>query len=418
MSVSHSTSAAAAEDGPWTAYQKWLVCLTAVTIIFDGIDNQLLGITIPALIADWHVARAAFAPVVSLGFAGMIVGSVAAGYAGDRIGRRTALLASIAIFGVCTLAVALVNGVSGLAALRFLTGIGLGGAMPNATALAAEYVPRNRRALAVTVTIVCVPLGGTLAGLFAIRAIPLLGWRGMFMVGGVLPIIAAAVLSRLLPESPRFLAERREQALRSGGRARRYGIGDLFAPEFRRDTIALWVAFFSCLLCVYLAFSWLPSIIAGAGLAASVASTGITVFNLGGVAGALCGGALITRFGSRVTMLPMAAGAAAGALMLARMPLHPGMDVFRLLAVLAFTGGLINAVQTMMFALAAHVYPTAMRSTGVGTGSSFGRIGAVLSGYAGPWALAYAGSASFFALMGAAVFVTLIALACVRRHIE
>jgi AAHS family 4-hydroxybenzoate transporter-like MFS transporter len=246
----------------------------------------------------------------------------------------------------------------------------------------------------------------------------------MFIAGGVLPIVAAAVLSRLLPESPRFLAERAERADRAAsagaeaGRDRPAGIRALFAPEFRRDTLALWVSFFSCLLCVYLAFSWLPSIIAGAGLGAAVASTGITVFNLGGVAGALAGGILITRFGSRITMLPMAAGAAAGAIMLSRMPLHAGTDVFRLMVLLTLTGGLINAVQTTMFALAAHVYPTAMRSTGVGTASSFGRIGAVLSGYAGPWALAYAGSASFFGLMGGSVFVTLLALAAVRRHIE
>jgi AAHS family 4-hydroxybenzoate transporter-like MFS transporter len=195
-------------------------------------------------------------------------------------------------------------------------------------------------------------------------------------------------------------------------------VRDLFTAEFARDTFALWAAFFSCLLSVYLAFSWLPSIISGASLSPAVASTGIMVFNLGGVAGALVGGALITRFGSRATMLPMAAGAVLGCLVLSRLPLHPGMDVFRLMALLAYTGGLINAVQTTMFALAAHVYPTAMRSTGVGAASSFGRLGAVLTGYAGPWALAYAGSASFFALMGASVFVTFIALAAVRRHIE
>jgi AAHS family 4-hydroxybenzoate transporter-like MFS transporter len=400
---------AVADDARWTRYQKWLVCLTAITIVFDGMDNQLLGITIPSLIADWHVPRAAFSPVVSLGYGGMIVGGALAGYAGDRVGRRLALLASVAVFGVGSLAVAAVNGVTALAALRFFAGLGLGGALPNATALAAEYVPRNRRAIAVTITIVSVPLGGTLAGLFAIRAIPVIGWRGMFVVGGVLPLMAAVALWRLLPESPRFLAER------SVARAQ---LRDLFAPLLRRDTLALWVAFFSCLLSVYLAFSWLPSILSGAGLGPAVASTGITVFNLGGVVGALCGGALITRFGSRVTMLPMAAGAVAGALILSRMPLHPGMDVLRLMALLTFTGGLINAVQTTMFALAAHVYPTAMRSTGVGTAVSFGRLGAVLTGYAGPWALAYAGSASFFGLMSAAVFVTFIALACVRRHIE
>ena len=398
-----STSAAFAEDGPWTPYQKWLVCLTAVTIVFDGMDNQLLGITIPALTADWHVARTAFAPVVSLGFLGMIVGGAAAGFWGDRVGRRIALLTSIAVFGVCTLAIALVDGLASLAALRFLTGLGLGGAMPNATALAAEYVPRNRRALAVTITVVCVPLGGTLAGLFAIRALPVIGWRGMFVTGGV------------LPESPRFLAER---AAHGGQRRGHVRVRDLFSSAYRRDSLALWTAFFSCLLSVYLGFSWLPSIIAGAGLGPALASSGITVFNLGGVVGALCGGALITRFGSRPTMLAMAAGAVVGAFALSRTPLHPNTDVFALLAMLAFTGGLINAVQTTMFALAAHVYPTAMRSTGVGAAAAFGRIGAVLSGYAGPWALAYAGSASFFGLMGAAVFVTLIALACVRRHID
>jgi AAHS family 4-hydroxybenzoate transporter-like MFS transporter len=410
-----STSAAFAEDGPWTPYQKWLVCLTAVTIVFDGMDNQLLGITIPALTADWHVARTAFAPVVSLGFLGMIVGGAAAGFWGDRVGRRIALLTSIAVFGVCTLAIALVDGLASLAALRFLTGLGLGGAMPNATALAAEYVPRNRRALAVTITVVCVPLGGTLAGLFAIRALPVIGWRGMFVTGGVLPLLTAAALLRVLPESPRFLAER---AAHGGQRRGHVRVRDLFSSAYRRDSLALWTAFFSCLLSVYLGFSWLPSIIAGAGLGPALASSGITVFNLGGVVGALCGGALITRFGSRPTMLAMAAGAVVGAFALSRTPLHPNTDVFALLAMLAFTGGLINAVQTTMFALAAHVYPTAMRSTGVGAAAAFGRIGAVLSGYAGPWALAYAGSASFFGLMGAAVLVTLIALACVERHID
>jgi AAHS family 4-hydroxybenzoate transporter-like MFS transporter len=410
-----STSAAFAEDGPWTPYQKWLVCLTAVTIVFDGMDNQLLGITIPALTADWHVARTAFAPVVSLGFLGMIVGGAAAGFWGDRVGRRIALLTSIAVFGVCTLAIALADGLASLAALRFLTGLGLGGAMPNATALAAEYVPRNRRALAVTITVVCVPLGGTLAGLFAIRALPVIGWRGMFVAGGLLPLLTAAALFRVLPESPRFLAER---AGHGGGHRGHVRVRDLFSSAYRRDSLALWTAFFSCLLSVYLGFSWLPSIIAGAGLGPALASSGITVFNLGGVVGALCGGALITRFGSRPTMLAMAAGAVAGAFALSRTPLHPNTDVFALLGMLAFTGGLINAVQTTMFALAAHVYPTAMRSTGVGAAAAFGRIGAVLSGYAGPWALAYAGSASFFGLMGAAVFVTLIALACVRRHID
>ena len=194
--------------------------------------------------------------------------------------------------------------------LRLLAGIGLGGAMPNAAALAAEYVPANRRPIAVTIAIVCVPLGATLAGLLGIRALPLLGWRTLFVLGGVVPIVAAVALRWVLPESPRFLARRPERwgelvtvmrrmghavaadsrfvdsSDRSVGRA---SIGSLFAPEFRRDTIALWGAFFSCLLGVYLGFSWLTSLLTGAGFDAGTANTGITAFNLGGVVGARAG---------------------------------------------------------------------------------------------------------------------------------
>ena len=138
----------------------------------------------------------------------MMIGGAAAGLAGDRFGRRGALLSSMALFGICTLAVSVVSSVDALAALRFFAGIGLGGAMPNAAALAAEYVPARKRALAVTLTIVCVPLGGTLAGLIAIPALPAFGWRALFVTGGIVPIVAAVALLRVLPESPRYLAAR------------------------------------------------------------------------------------------------------------------------------------------------------------------------------------------------------------------
>jgi AAHS family 4-hydroxybenzoate transporter-like MFS transporter len=426
------------DDGRWGGYQRWLVTLAALTIIFDGVDNQLLGVTIPSIMADWHVARSAFAPVVALGYAGMMIGGAAAGLAGDRFGRRGALLSSMALFGICTLVVSVVSSVDALAALRFAAGIGLGGAMPNAAALAAEYVPARKRALAVTLTIVCVPLGGTLAGLIAIPALPAFGWRALFVTGGIVPIVAALALLRVLPESPRYLAARparwnelRALLARMGHplpndttfEYRRHLVtaratfGDLFTAAFRRDTLSLWLAFFTCLLAVYLGFSWLPSILSGAGLGATVASTGITVFNLGGVAGAIGGGLLIGRVGSRATMLTITAAAVAGALALSATAITADASVTRIIVLLAFTGGMINAAQTTMFALAAHVYPTAMRATGVGTAVSIGRAGAVLSGYAGPWALGHGGSTSFFRLMAGALCVTLLALAAVQRHV-
>lgn len=426
------------DEGRWGGYQKWIVLLTALTIIFDGVDNQLLGVSIPAIMIDWGVPRSAFAPVVALGYLGMMIGGAAAGLAGDRFGRRVALMSSMALFGAATLAVPAIDGVGGLMVLRLVAGIGLGGAMPNAAALAAEYVPGRHRPFAVTLTIVCVPLGAALAGLFALRVLPAFGWRALFTIGGVVPIVAAAILMRVLPESPRYLARHPGRWIELARILRRMGhhVADgtafadaspqatprapfrvLFDRDLRSDTLALWIAFFACLLAVYLGFSWLPSILTAAGLGPAVASSGITVFNLGGVVGAIVGGMLITRVGSRVTMLTMAAGAACGAFVMSAMPFSSHAAVTPMLVMLAITGGLINAVQTTMYALAAHVYSTRVRATGVGTAVAIGRAGAILSGYAGPWALAYRGSASFFALMGGAVLVSFIALACVRRHV-
>jgi AAHS family 4-hydroxybenzoate transporter-like MFS transporter len=426
------------DEGNWGGYQKWLIFLTALTIVFDGIDNQLLGVAIPSIMGEWSAPRAAFAPVVSLGYAGMMAGGALAGLAGDRYGRRSALLASMILFGIMTAAAAAAATPGQLGVLRLLAGIGLGGAIPNATALAAEYVPRRHRPLAITLTIVCVPVGATIAGLLGIRALPVFGWRTLFIIGGIVPVVSAFVLMRLLPESPRYLArhagrwdELRRTLARMGhptpagaafsdsseqatGRA---SIRALFQPALRRDTVALFGAFFSCLLAVYLGFSWLTSLLTGAGFSPATANTGITAFNLGGVAGALAGGLVISGMGSRVPLLTMAAGAAAAAIGLALMRIDASQSVLPILVMLTITGGLINAVQTTMYALAAHVYPSSLRATGVGAAAGVGRLGAILSGYAGAWAIDYRGSVSYFTLIAVAMAATFVSLAAVARHV-
>jgi len=425
------------DEGNWSRYQKFVVLLTALTIIFDGADNQLLGFAIPSMMRDWSLPRAAFANVAAVGFVGMMIGGAIGGIVGDRLGRRVALIASMLTFGTLTLIISTVHGIGALAGMRFLVGLGLGGAMPNATALSAELVPRRFRPFSVTLTIVCIPLGGTLAGILAQRALPAVGWRGLFMIGGLVPFVVAFLLMALLPESPRFLARhpRRWPALikilqRAGyspapdtafadpheqGVAR-VSVGTLLSPEFRADTVALWGAYLSCLLSVYLGFTWVPSMLTGAGLP-SLAATGLTVFNLGGVVGAIAGSLVISRMGSKVTMLTMTAGAIAGALVMRSMVLSPSSPILPIVVMLAITGGLINAVQTTMFALAAHVYPTSVRSTGVGVGSGIGRAGAVLSTYAGAWALDTGGSPAFFSLVAGAMSVCAISLALIKRHI-
>jgi AAHS family 4-hydroxybenzoate transporter-like MFS transporter len=396
------------DEGTWTTRQKALIALTALAIVFDGIDNQLLGVAIPSIMLEWSVPRSAFAPVVSIGYFGMMIGGAVAGLGGDRFGRRSSLLASMMLFGATTAFTAVVSTPTQLALLRLLASAGLGGAIPNAAALAAEYVPQRMRPVAVTLTIVCVPVGGTIAGLLGVRLLPVIGWHTLFVVGGVIPFLYALVLMRVLPESPGYVVRqwtRWDETVRA-----------LFARDFLRDTLALLAAFFSCLLAVYLCFSWLTSLLTSAGFDPATANIGITAFNLGGVAGALAGSVMIGRFGSRVPMLWMAAAAALSGIVLATMTIDASR-VVAVMAMLTLIGVLINGVQVALYALAAHVYPTAVRATGVGTASVIGRSGAIVSGYAGAWAIDYRGSASYFALIAAAMVSTLIALTFIKRHV-
>ncbi|HXD16245.1 MAG TPA: MFS transporter [Vicinamibacterales bacterium] len=424
------------DDGGWSAYQKLLVGCIALTIIFDGLDNQLLGAAVPAMMKEWALPRAPFASVLAAALFGMVIGGFTGGYIGDRLGRRPALLGSVAWFGVLTILVSFAGNVTLLTALRFFAGLGLGGAMPNAAALASEYVPLRRRPFAVTLTIVCIPIGGTLAGFTGALVLPAYGWRALFLIGGSLPLVLCALLWTVLPESPRYLARQRARwpelarllerlghkfppgvaFIDSNERAiARATVGSLLVPEYRRDTLALCAAFFFCLLSVYTGTNWVPSLLTSAGFDVATANYGLTAFNLGGVVGAVLGAIVFARFGSRITMLAMTAGAIAGSVLLASAPIG-GQSTLAVLAMLAWTGGLINAVQTTMYALAAHVYPAGIRATGVGTSLAVGRIGGVASTYAGAWALE-SGPSQMFALIAGTLSVVFVALASVRNHI-
>jgi AAHS family 4-hydroxybenzoate transporter-like MFS transporter len=339
---------------------------------------------------------------------------------------------------VLTAATAGAHDVTTLSVLRFFTGVGLGGATPNAAALASEYVPRRHRPFAVTLTIVCIPLGGTLAGMLAIHILPAYGWRVLYLIGGIIPVATAVMLFALLPESPRFMARHPRRWPELARSLNRMGhavppdasfadptehavtqgsFAALFGTALRSDTLALWGAYLSCMLGVYLGFNWVPAMMTGAGMSPTVASTGITAYNLGGVLGAVGGALAFARIGSRATMLGMAAGSIAGALVLRSMVFGPASAAMPIVVMLGVTGGLINAVQTTMYALAAHVYPVGVRATGMGTAAAIGRIGAIASTYAGAWALEAGGSRLFFSFVAAAMLACFVSLALVKRHI-
>ena len=422
------------DDGPWSAFQKFGVLLAALAIVLDGFDGQLIGFAIPVLIKEWGVSREDFSPIVAAGLVGMAIGSIVAGPLGDRFGRRRAVIGSVFAFGLATCLIGFSPNLAVLGLLRFVAGLGIGGCLPSATTLAAEFAPARRRTLAVTATIVCVPLGGMLAGFFAGHVLPTLGWRALFWIGGALPVVFAFLLVAALPESPRFLAHRPERweelrgLLRRMGHAvagdaaftdlqeqggRRASFSALFQDGRGLNTAMLWVIFFLTLLAVYTTFSWLPTMLTTEGLDIAAASSGLTAYNSGGIFGALLCALAINRVGSRWPLVICAAGGAISAFVLG------GADgsTSALIVGLAIHGFFVNAVQSTLYAVSAYTYPTIMRATGTAAVLGFGRLGAILSAFVGAIVITAGGGAGYFGLLGASLAAAAVMLLFLRRHI-
>ncbi|SDI51569.1 MFS transporter, AAHS family, 4-hydroxybenzoate transporter [Pseudomonas delhiensis] len=425
------------DEGPFTRMQKVVVLLAALSIVLDGFDGQLIGFAIPMMIAEWGISREAFAPAVAAGLIGMGIGSACAGLFADRFGRRMAVIASVFVFGSATCAIGLAPDALTVALLRFVAGLGIGGALPSATTMTAEFTPARRRTLAVTATIVCVPLGGMLAGFFASHILPLYGWRTLFFAGGALPLVLGFLLLATLPESPRFLARRPQRWDELGrllgrlgrpmaegvrytdsleqAREKRAGFGALFDLGYGRDTVAVWVAFFMCLTAVYSAFSWLPTMLQAEGLSLAVAGSGLTAYNLGGVIGALVCAVAMTRWGSYWPLLLCCLGGAASAFAMQVLDVnqHAGLLIFGF----GVHGLFVNAVQSTLYALCAFIYPTGVRATGTASALAFGRLGAILSAFAGASVITLGGAQGYLTLLGVVMVAAMIALMLVRRHI-
>ncbi|HEU5137524.1 MAG TPA: MFS transporter [Steroidobacteraceae bacterium] len=384
---------------------------TFLIMVLDGFDVQLIGFAAPALIAEFGIERSALGPALAASVLGMSIGAVAIGPVGDAFGRRPALLLSAALFGAMTLLTATATSVDMLTLWRFLTGIGLGAALPGAVALMAEFTPARHRSQLVVMSLLGVPVGGILGSALAAEIIPAFGWPAIFVVGGALPILAAAVLFFVLPESPGFLA-RTPNAGEGGLRA-------VFARAHAGDAVVLMIAFFCSLFAAYAFFSWVPVVLTSLSFPLDQAVRSALVFNLAGVGGALLNAWLISRIGSLLPLAAVAGVAVVSLITLAGMTLGADAEPGALatFAIIAAAGFGIHSLQTGLYLVSAHVFPTECRTSGVGFASGAGRLGGIASSLTGGALLTGAGAAGFFGSVALALVLAVVCVLTLRRHI-
>ena len=368
----------------------WLVCLLAAMI--EGFDIQSMGVAAPRMLPALHLTPGQAGWAFSASLIGLMVGASFGGVIADRIGRRPVLVASVAAFGVFSLVTALASGFAPLLAVRFLTGLGLGGAMPMLIALASEQASPARKATMVALIAGGMPLGGAVAGLVARTPMALDDWRTIFLVGGMAPLVIAPLLYLVLPVG------RPDRAAHQSGDATRA----LFGAGRWPATTCLWVSYALVALTLHLLLNWLPTLLVSRGLPPAFAFLVSALFNLGGTSGGLAFGLVVDRTGPRWPLLAGFTGLAVALVLLA------GASGGTMIAVLAFAAGfLLMGGQFTLYGLTPPYYPAAVRSTGVGAAVAAGRVGSIL----GPLAAAQliGGGASGAAVVGALVPVVVVA---------
>src|ERR1700742_341990 len=383
------------DQQPVGGFQIKLLLTCAAVLFLDGFDTQAIGYVAPVVAREWGLTKGALGPVFSAGLFGLMLGALLFGPLADRIGRKKIIVFSTLAFGIGAIVTALVQDVNMLLAIRFLTGLGLGGAMPNAVAMTSEFSPHRRRATMVMIMFCGFSVGAALGGLLAAALIPQFGWRSVFVVGGAAPLLLVPVLTWWLPESVRFLAlsgrapARIAELLRLVNPKAAFTAATQFVVHepalagmpvlhlFRDGrtlvTLLLWVVFFMSLLDLYFLSNWLPTVLNDLGASVSSAAVIGSMLQVGGVVGTFALGSIIDRFSFRaLTLVYFVAVFAVGAIgQLGHSAAFVTIAIF--VAGFCIVGGQIAAN-----ALAAGFYPTSVRATGVGWALGIGRIGSLV----------------------------------------
>jgi AAHS family 3-hydroxyphenylpropionic acid transporter len=341
------------------------VAICCLLALFEGFDLQAAGVAAPRLAPDLGLKPEDLGWFFSISTFGLMAGAAIGGRLSDRFGRKATLLISVAAFGVLSIATGLAHDLNSLLLARFLTGVGLGGALPNLIAIVAESVSPRLRGRAVGFLYAGLPCGGALASLVSLAGAEPSDWRMIFYVGGAGPLLALLIAAPLLSNPPRA-----QGAAASGQTS---GFAQALAGEGRGPTtLLLWIAFFLALLIMYLLLSWLPSLMIGKGLSRPDAGLIQMAFNLAGAAGSVAAGWLMDHRRWRTLTILGAFGASAVAVAAAA-GAPASLAVF--LVVGAALGATVSGVQSVVYGLAPGFYPARLRGTGVGAAVVMGRLG-------------------------------------------
>ena len=383
----------AIDNNPFGKFQWSVVVLCALLLIVDGYDVFVAGTVLPTLIAEWGLTKPQAGTLQAWALFGMMFGALIFGPLADKIGRKKGIAISFMLFTTATFLTGFAGSPDQFKVFRFIAGFGCGGLMPNAVALMNEYAPKRLRGTMVALMFSGYSVGGMVAAGLGIGLIPSFGWQPMFFVAAV-PLILLPLVLWMLPESLGFLIRQGQQEKAKAIYAKvdpslqltaedrltfhetkgaSASVAELFRQNRSLRTIMLWVAFFCCLLLVYLLSSWLPKVLQEAGYAEKASLLSLFSLNFGGMVGAILGGWLGDRFGLPKVVVAFFLAAAVS---IALIGYNPPAGILFLLVFVA--GATTIGTQILLYASVAQLYNLSIRSTGLGWASGVGRIGAIV----------------------------------------
>ncbi len=364
MTISRSGELTSARARPWVVTGALLLALVS-----EGYDLQAANFAAPAIVKSLGLARADAGPLLSASLLGVLFGAALIGSLGDRLGRKRLIIGGCLAYGLLSLAAAACNRLWELVLLRFLIGLGLGGVLPNALALASDLARRGSEATAAGLIGIGITFGGVLAGLAAAALMPAHGWPSVFVVGGLLPLVIVLLLWAVLPESP---AHPRGGAPSTVAGPWMPGPAVLFRDGLAAQTLAIWVIFAAILLCVYLLSGWIPLLLNQSGFSTRSAALIGAAYQGGGVAGGVLASLLLKRRGWDVV-----AGFAVLAVATMVFLVYGPASTASLVLGVVLAGFFVTGTQNAINGAGGASYAVAVRSSGLGWALGIGRLGSV-----------------------------------------